>query len=220
MVNRKICGAVFDLDGTLLDSMSMWDTVAEDYLRSMGKEPEEDLKETFRTFTLEQSAEYFINHYGVQLTCGEIVAGINNQIASCYKDSLRLKPGVLQLLETLKSEGIKMCVATVTDKNLAEAALCRLGARDFFEDIITCADVGHGKDEPHIYREAASLLGSGKDRTAVFEDSLHALLTAAEDGFFTVAVYDSFENRQKQMKENACCYIRDLRSTEDFLALI
>lgn len=73
-------GAIFDLDGTLLDSMAVWDTAAENYLRSLGTEPEENLKETFKTFTLEQSARYLIKNYGVGLTVPQIVKGINSLI--------------------------------------------------------------------------------------------------------------------------------------------
>ena len=65
-----IRGAIFDLDGTLLDSMSIWDTIGEDYLRSLGKEPREDLKETFKTFTLEQSAQYYRTIMVLHFLCG------------------------------------------------------------------------------------------------------------------------------------------------------
>ena len=77
-----IRGAIFDLDGTLLDSMQVWDTVAEAYLRSLGKEPEEDLRERFRTYSLRQSAEYYRTHYGVELSVPEIMDGINRMVAS------------------------------------------------------------------------------------------------------------------------------------------
>ena len=76
-----IRGAIFDLDGTLLDSMSIWDTIGEDYLRSLGIEPRENLRETFATFTLEQAARYYQEHYGVALSVPGILRGIEDMVA-------------------------------------------------------------------------------------------------------------------------------------------
>ena len=126
-----IKGAIFDLDGTLLDSMSLWDTFGEDYLRSLGKEPHENLTETFKTFTLEESAEYYREHYGVMLSVEEIVQGVNRMIEGYYTNEVGIKHGVDVLLKNLYDNGVKMCIATVTDRYLAEAALERLGISIF-----------------------------------------------------------------------------------------
>ena len=139
-----IKGAIFDLDGTLLDSMSIWDTIGEDYLRSLGIEPRENLAETFKTFTLEESAEYYRTHYGVTLSVAEIVDGVNGMIEDFYRNTAPLKNGVAEFLERLSKKGVRMCVATVTDKYLVEAALTRLHVRQYFEEIFTTAEVGCG----------------------------------------------------------------------------
>ena len=73
-------GAIFDLDGTILDSMFIWDTIGEDYLRTLGIEPKDNLKETFKTFTLEQAAHYYRENYGVTLSVKEIADGINKKV--------------------------------------------------------------------------------------------------------------------------------------------
>ena len=113
-----IKGAIFDLDGTLIDSMFIWDTIGEDYLKSFGINPKENLVEVFKTFTLEQAAEYYLNHYHIKLSAKEIVEGINNMVAERYHTKVALKPGVSDFLKRLKGLGIKMCVATVTDLSL------------------------------------------------------------------------------------------------------
>ncbi len=212
-----INGAIFDLDGTILDSMGIWDTVAEDYLRTLGKEPKENLKETFKTFTLEQSAMYYRQNYGVSLSVEEIVEGINRWIKDFYKEQVLLKKGVKAFLACLQKRGIKMCIATVTDKALAETALQRLGVRSCFSEIITCAEVGHGKEKPHIYRAAQAHLETEKEETAVFEDALHALQTAKQDGFITVGVLDSHEQEQEQLQKTADFYIADFEKAEEVL---
>ena len=202
-------GAIFDFDGTLVDSMFIWDTFGEDYLRTLGKEPRENLTETFKTFTLEQAAEYYREHYGVTLSVGEIVDGVNEMVAKLYRTKVTLKDGVREFLEALKSQGVKMCVATVTDRPIVEDVLCNLGIRDFFTEIFTCAEVGYNKETPHIYRAALEVLGTKKDETVVFEDALHALMTAKKDGFPVAAVYDKHETKQIEMRSEADYYISD-----------
>ena len=130
-----IKGAIFDFDGTLVDSMFIWDTFGEDYLRTLGKEPRENLTETFKTFTLEQAAEYYREHCGVTLSVGEIVDGVNEMVSEIYRTKVALKKGVLEFLRDLRSKGVKMCVATVTDRPIVEDVLKKLGIRDFFTEI-------------------------------------------------------------------------------------
>ena len=209
-----IKGAIFDFDGTLVDSMFIWDTFGEDYLRTLGKEPKENLTETFKTFTLEQAAEYYREHYGVTLSVGEIVDGVNEMVAEIYRTKVTLKDGVREFLEALKSQGVKMCVATVTDRPIVEDVLCNLGIRDFFTEIFTCAEVGYNKETPHIYRVALEVLGTSKEETVVFEDALHALMTAKNDGFTVAAVYDKHELRQTEMKENSDYYITNYETVK------
>ena len=207
-----IKGAIFDFDGTLVDSMFIWDTFGEDYLRTLGKEPKENLTETFKTFTLEQAAEYYREHYGVSLSVGEIVDGVNEMVSEIYRTKVVLKNGVLEFLRDLRSKGVKMCVATVTDRPIVEDVLKKLGIRDFFTKIFTCAEVGHNKETPHIYRAALQVLGTSKEETVVFEDALHALITAKKDGFKVAAVYDRHEEKQEKVKEIADIYIEDFNT--------
>ena len=202
-------GAIFDFDGTLVDSMFIWDTIGEDYLRLLDKEPHEDLKETFMTLTLEEAAEYYRTHYGVTLSVKEIVDGVNTMVEGIYRTRVALKQGVADFLAQLKENGIRMCIATVTDRQLVEETLDRLGILQYFSEIFTCAEVGYGKDKPIIYRKALEHLDTAKNETYVFEDSLFALKTAKADGFTTVGVYDRHENRQDNLKNLADYYIVD-----------
>jgi len=213
-----IKGAIFDLDGTLLDSMFIWDTIGEEYLRSLGKEPHEDLKETFMTLTLEEAAVYYREHYGVTLSVKEIVDGVNSMVEQTYRTKVTLKPGIPEYLAWLKENGVRMCVATVTDRYLVEETLERLGVRHYFLEIFTCAEVGFGKDKPIIYQKALEHLGTVKDETYVFEDMLFALNTAKTDGFPTVGVYDRHEVHQDELKELADYYIFDF--TDPILKII
>jgi len=202
-------GAIFDLDGTLLDSMFIWNTIGEDYLRSLSKEPHENLKEAFMTLTLEEAAEYYREHYGVSLSVKEIVDGVNAMVEGAYRTKVTLKHGGADYLRWLNEKRVRMCIATVTDRYLAEETLERLGVRHFFSEIFTCAEVGYGKDNPIIYRKALEHLGTKKEETVVFEDAFFALKTAKTDGFYTVGVYDRYEKRQDELKKLSNHYVRD-----------
>lgn len=211
-----ITGAIFDVDGTLLDSMSIWDSIGEDYLRSIGYTPRENLNETFQAMSLQQAARYYQTEYGVTLSMEEIMDGVNSLLERFYREQARLKPGAGEFVRELSGRGVKLCVATATERPLVEAALARCGVLGYFEEILTCTNLGHGKDEPLIYREALKRLGGERPSTLVFEDALHAARTAKADGFPVAAVYDSHEKGQKELKALADIYLTDFSDFDSF----
>ena len=209
-------GAIFDFDGTLFDSMFIWNTAGETYLRSVGTEPEKDLQAVLKPMSLLQSATYIRKKYAVELTVEEIMNGINRTVEDFYYHTVQPKEGVTAFLEQLKNRGVKMCIATATDRYQVEAALKRCGMESFFSEIFTCTDVGHGKDEPVIFRKAMEHLGTTKSDTVVFEDAYHAARTAKTDGFITVAVYDSHETKQAELRSVSDCFIECFKHSEHF----
>ena len=209
-------GAILDFDGTLFDSMFIWDAAGEVYLRSIGIEPKEDLQKVLKPMRLLQSATYIREKYAIPLTVEEIMDGINRTVEGFYFHTVQPKEGVIALLEQMKAQGIKMCIATATDRYQVEAALKRCGMESFFYEIFTCTDVGHGKDEPIIFQKAMEYLGTAKANTVVFEDAYHAAKTAKADGFITVAVYDSHETRQAELHSVSNCFIESFTHTEHF----
>ena len=211
-----IRGAIFDFDGTLFDSMFIWKTAGDVYLRSLGKEPEKDLQKTLKTMSLRQSAAYMQRAYSLSASIEEIMDGVNHTVEDFYFNTVQPKPNVIPFLNRMKEKEIKMCIATATDRYQVEAALRRCGMDPFFSDIFTCSDVGHGKDEPVIFRRALEHLQTTKVDTAVFEDAFHALQTANADGFMTVAVYDSSEERQKELRRLADFFLDDYSHTDSF----
>ena len=206
----RIRGAIFDVDGTLLDSMFIWDTIGEAYLRSIGYQPKENLNETFKNMSLHQAARYYQTEYGVTLSIDEIMDGVNAMLERYYRFEVPLKPGVAELLERLRQDGVKLCIATATDRHLVEAALERCGVLSCFGEIFTCNEVGHGKDEPDIFEAALRFLGTRREETLVFDDALYAVRTAKEAGFPVAAVYDSHEKAQDQIRMLADVYLEEL----------
>ena len=206
---QPVKAAVFDMDGTLLDSMAVWDDVARQYLLSLGVDAGQEVNDATAPMSLPESAAYIKQQYQLELTEEEIASGINAMIEDFYFHQAPLKDGVADVLEQLQCKGIPMCVATATDRHLVEAALQRCGVRHYFKRIFTCTEVGCGKTQPEIYRRSAEFLGAEPSETLVFEDVLFALKTAADDGFMTVAVFDTHEPRQEALKEKADVYLRD-----------
>lgn len=212
--------AIFDFDGTLFDSMFIWDRAGETYLRSLGVEPKPSMGEDVKALSLWQSARYFQREYGLHLSAEQIMSGINGIVENFYIHQVLPKPGVVEFLERLKARGIPMCIATASERYQIEAALRRCSMEHFFDAIFTCTDVGHGKDEPIIFRRAMEHFGADRGTTVVFEDALHAVRTAKADGFMVVAVFDSSETMQAEIQELADCYISDYKHTEDFWRMI
>ena len=206
----KISGAIFDVDGTLLDSMSIWDTIGADYLRSIGYIPRENLNEIFKNMSLLQAAEYYRNEYGVTLRVEEIMSGVNAMLEQFYQYEAPLKPGAAELLARLRQNRVKLCIATATDRYLVEAALARCGVLSYFGEIFTCNGVGHGKDEPHIFEAALRFLGPERAETVVFDDALYAIRTAKEAGFPIAAVYDTHEKSQTEVRALSDFYLENL----------
>lgn len=197
----RIDGAIFDLDGTLLDSMYIWDTIGSDYLVSRGITPEPNLNEKFKKMSIVQAAEYYREHYGLNEDTASIVSGVNKMIEHLYAHEVKLKSGVAELLERMQQKNIKMCIATATDSYMVKAALKNNGIDKYFRGILTCTEVGFGKDTPIIFEKAVELLGVEKDNTLIFEDALHAIETAKKASFHVIGVYDkSSESESNQIK--------------------
>ncbi len=215
----KIKYAIFDFDGTLFDSMSIWDRVGEIYLGSLGIKPKPSLREDVRALSLYQAACYVKKEYKVSLSEEEIMAGINRVVEDFYLYEVLPKPGVIDSLDQMKRAGISMCIATASDQAQIKAALKRCNMDHYFEKIFTCTEVGHGKDEPLIFRKAMEFLGGDRSNTMVFEDAIHAIRTAKEDGFRVVAVFDASERRQEEVRELTDAYLVDFEHTDDFWKL-
>lgn len=183
--------AIFDMDGTLVDSMGYWRRLGAEYLRSKGvSNVPADLWDTLEAMTMPQSAQWFIRDLGVSGTPASVEAEMNAVMADHYRCDVPLKPGAGAYLAALHARGVEMCVATNTPAPLVRACLSRLGVLDLFRFCISGEEVGAGKDRPDIYLAAARRLGGGPRDTAVYEDALFAVETAKAAGFYVVGVFD------------------------------
>ena len=180
--------AIFDMDGTLIDSMIFWKNLASEYLSSKGVQRiPADILERIKPMTMSESAALFQQEFGL---AGDPEAEMNDMMDAHYRNDIPLKPGVKKYLQMLHSSGVHMCVASATAEHLMESCLSRLGARDCFEFLLSCETVGAGKRNPLVYHVSAERLGAAPREIAVYEDALYAVKTAKEAGYYVVGVYD------------------------------
>lgn len=180
--------AIFDMDGTLIDSMIFWKNLASEYLSSKGvKSIPTDILERIKPMTMSESAVLFKQEFGLS---GDPEAEMNAMMNEHYKSDIPLKPGVQEYLQMLNNSGVRMCVASATAEHLMESCLTRLGVRDCFEFLLSCETVGAGKRSPLVYHSSAERLGATAREIAVYEDALYAVQTAKDAGYYVVGVYD------------------------------
>ncbi len=192
----KIKGAIFDLDGTLMDSMPIWERMGSNYLISKGIEPEPGLDEIVKSLSIVQGIAYIRERYGITDQFDEIMREVDRQVEHLYAETVMVKDGMRDLLERLSGQNVAMCVATANNRYHAEAALERNQIAGYFSRIFSCTEVGCGKDDPRIYETARAFLGTPKDQTVVYEDALYAVETAKKAGFPVVGVYDACSESQ------------------------
>lgn len=182
--------AIFDMDGTLLDSMPAWDGVAEDFLCSLGIHPPADLQEQIKTFSFAQTADYFLQRFSLPFSTQEIADGIYRRLVQSYRETVPLKPYALDYLQLLQKRRIKSCILTASPVDLVYPALDRLQLWPYFDFVLTCDELQSGKEDKQTFLKTAARLGYAPSEIVVFEDALHAAKTAKAAGFPVIGLYD------------------------------
>lgn len=207
----NIKAAIFDMDGTLIDSLIFWDLLWSDlgktYLNNPDFRPTKEDDKAVRTSTMKDAMQMIHDHYGIGKDGQEVLDFTNRKIQQFYADEVQLKPGVQEFLEHCQQNGTRMCIASATATDMLKIAMEHCGIARYFPKVFSCGDLGVGKDQPDVYLLAQEYLGAKSDETWVFEDSLVAIETVKKLGFHTVAIYDKFNFGQEQMKAIADYYI-------------
>ena len=211
----KIYGAIFDADGTLLNSMHIWRECGAYYLRSIGLTPEEGLSAKLWPLSFEQGCRYIRDRYNLKCSVQEIREGIFVMIENFYRNEAVLKPGVREVLERVRLRNIPMVIATSGDGELLGAALRRNGIAEYFSRVFTCGELNTDKRHPEIFVACAEFLGLATEDIAVFEDSLFALETAKCAGFIAIGVEDKYSIHDRdRIIFTADYYVEDWRQVD------
>ena len=207
----KITGAIFDMDGTLIDSLGFWDILweklGETYLGDKSFRPDPVTERAVRTSTLYDAAAIIHRNCGIGESEESLFKTVDALLLWHYEENVEMKKGAIDFLEYLLSRGVRMCVATATAPHLLEVLMKKFGLKRFFPRVFSCNDVGHGKESPAVFDAAHAWLGGERETTFVFEDSVVAVETAVKAGYKVVGVYDKYGFAEEKIEALSTVYI-------------
>ena len=215
---KDIQGAIFDMDGTLIDSMWVWLKVDIDYLKKRNIPMPENLKSEIEHLSFIDCARYFKKTFSLPETIEEIMEEWNTMAYTEYLENVQVKEGVPAFLKKLKASGTKLALATSNCRLLLEVALKKFQIYDLFDAIVVTDEVGKPKSEPDVFLKAAELIGVQPSNCVVFEDILPAVKSAKKAGMKVVAISDdSSINQREEIRLNADKFIKEYSELEDVI---
>ena len=192
----NIDAVIFDMDGTLVDSMWMWEQIDIDYLARFGLELPSDLQECIEGMSFRETAVYIKERFNIPEDIDTMMATWNDMAFEFYRTKVDFKPGAREFLQLLRKRGIKVGMATSNSMELVDVVLDHLDAHGYFDEIHTSSEVKHGKPFPDIYLLVAEKLGAEAGRCLVFEDILPGIWAGRAARMKVCAVYDRYAHQE------------------------
>lgn len=216
--DRRFDAVIFDMDGTLIDSTSLWHEIDVKFFAKRGMELPNDYAQNIVHLGLKEAARFTKEHYHIEESEQEIMDEWHQMSIDMYTNDVELKDGALEILEFFKERNIPMAIATANDDTLYMPCIKRLGLDKYFDHIADVNNVKEGKHSARIYEYLAEQMHVDKDRVLVFEDMPTCVKTAFKAGFLTVAVYDkASEKYDNEKKANSALFINNFSEILDIL---
>ena len=210
----KITGAIFDFDGTLFDSMPIWKGIRKKFFDKIGLILSEEDEKLFEGLYLQESLVLAKERFGIAESNEELFVLFFDYIKEQYLSLAYPKNDIIEFLEKLKANGVKMGIATTTGEPALKAVLEKFGMLGYFEAIYSTYTVGASKKEPKVYDTVLEVLGTNKETTWVFEDALYAARTAKAAGYNLVGIFDESEENTNELKEISDYYIHNYKELD------
>lgn len=206
---KKFKGAIFDLDGTLLDSMHIWHDVDVEFFRRRNLPLDKGYVDVIKNMHLPAAAVYTKEKYNLPESAEQIVDEWLKLCAEAYSSNVALKSGVYDYLKKLHDNGVKMAFATASEKVVCEKTLKKHGIFDFFTSFAYVSEINIGKTEPDIYLLASERIGVNPEDCIVFEDIIEGIRSAKKANFITCGVFDKSSAKDKEgIRKIADYYIK------------
>ena len=213
-----ITAVIFDIDGVLLDSLSIWKKLGRRYVTRLGYPPIPGMDEILFPMSMEQGAMWLKDRFSLEISVEEIIQELEREIQNFYFEEVKAKPGAKELLQKINNLGIPAAAATSSPKEHVRRALERNHLLFYLKKIYTTNEIGESKYSPKIYLTASEFLNTKPSETLVVEDSLYALNTARNAGFRTAGIFDSLgEPDQEQLEKKADIYCRFLSELINYI---
>lgn len=198
-----IQAVIFDLDGTLVDSMWIWEAIDREYFQRHGLKVPEGLQQQISGMSFSETADYIKQQYDISDTVEEMKHAWNEMAQEKYETEVSLKPGAFAFVQRLKELGIRTGVATSNSRHLVELTLQARGIRSYMDSVRTACEVEHGKPAPDIYLLVAEDLKVAPEHCLVFEDIIEGIQAGKRAGMRTCAVADAatkgiWEEKQRE----------------------
>lgn len=209
-MNKKIQAVIFDLDGTLIDSMSLWDELDRNFLKRRNIEPPDDLFENMKSNGIADLAIYFKTRFSLNESIEDIIQEWVSEVNYAYSQKLKLRDGSEKLIKYLSTNNIKLAVGTSNELSLTKAVLSSNNVIDFFKTITTGCSGLKGKPEPDIYLKTAKDLKVKPEDCIVIEDSLHGVNAGKNAGMTVFAIKDKYSDfEKKEIQKNSDIYFNN-----------
>lgn len=200
--------ALFDMDGTLIDSMWVWEYAPAGALKLLGIAPDKEAFEIFRTKGYRETAKYLIAKHNLNMDRHEFMDLMDRAVVPFYETEVQLKAGAIEYLAYLKSSNVKICILTANKTELVNLIRVRFGLDAYISDYLTTTDFGLGKGEAELFIKLAKLYEVSLSECVLFEDSRYAIETANAVGVNTVAVQDRFSKKDEAyLRQNSTRFI-------------
>ncbi len=197
---------IFDLDGTLVDSMWMWRDIDKEFLGERGFELPPTLQKEIEGMSFNETALLFIERFHLKETQDELKVIWNDMAYDKYAHVVRPKPGAIRFLDRAKKAGFKMGIASSNSIELINAALANYDLFDYFDVIISANDVPRGKPYPDVYLAVAEGLKVDPARCLVFEDITMGIMAGKSAGMRVCCIDDDYSADDVENKKNAADY--------------